>query len=71
MLELGQPPILAEVVESDVYLRTEIGDRLKVWGVNAEGYYAGILPTTYENGVLSFHIGDQNNPACYYLIVAE
>ncbi len=71
MLELGQPPILAEVVESDVDLRTGIGDRLEGWGVNAEGYYAGILPTTYENGVLSFHIGDQNNPACYYLIVAE
>ena len=71
MLDVGHAPIMAEVIEAEVRIRTQIGDELKVWGVNAEGFYAGKLPTTYEDGVLSFYIGDQANPACYYLIVKE
>lgn len=71
MLDAGKPPILAEVIEADIHLKTPYGTKMKVWGVNAEGFYAGKLPTTYEDGVLSFHIGDANNPACYYLIVKE
>ncbi len=71
MLELGKPPILAEVISADIHLKIENGDKMKVWGVNAEGFYAGKCPTTYENGILSFRIGDELNPACYYLIVAD
>ena len=71
MLEVGHAPILSEVVEADVKIRTDMGKHLKVWGVNAEGFYSGKLYTEYEDGVLSFHIGDMNNPACYYLIVKE
>ncbi|MBE6981344.1 MAG: hypothetical protein E7437_03360 [Ruminococcaceae bacterium] len=71
MLDVGHAPIMAEVVEAEVQIRTKLGDSLKVWGVNAEGFYCGKLPTTYENGILSFYIGDQANPACYYLIVKE
>jgi len=71
MLEVGKAPIMAEVIEADVSIKTEIGDKLRVWGVNAEGFYAGKLATKYEDGVLTFHIGDANNPACYYLIVKE
>lgn len=71
MIELGHAPIMAEVVAADIHLKIENGDKLKVWGVNAEGYYAGKCPATYEDGVLSFRIGDELNPACYYLIVAD
>lgn len=71
MLDVGHPPILAEVIQADIAIRTELGDRLKVWGVNAEGFYAGQLPTCYEDGWLTFSIGDAQNPACYYLIVKE
>ena len=71
MLDVGKPPIMAEVIEADVHIKTVHGQRMKVWGVNAEGFYAGQLPTTYEDGYLSFHIGDAKNPACYYLIVKE
>jgi len=71
MLEVGHAPIQAEVVTARVSIRTALGDKLKVWGVNAEGFYAGCLATTYENGVLSFEIGDPWDPACYYLIVKE
>ena len=71
MIDIGKPPILAEVIQADIRIRTDHGNDLKVWGVNAEGFYAGKLATTYEDGYLCFHIGDENNPACYYLIVKE
>ena len=71
MLELGHPPILAEVIDAEIHLKTSVGASLKVWGVNAEGFYAGRIPTVYRDGVLSFRIGDENNPACYYLLVAD
>ena len=71
MLDAGRQPILAEVIEADIRIKTDIGDKLKVWGVNAEGFYAGKLSTTYENGEISFRIGDEMNPACYYLIIKE
>lgn len=71
MIDIGRAPILAEVIQADVHIKTDIGDKMVVWGVNAEGFYAGKLPTTYADGVLSFRIGDEQNPACYYLIVKE
>ena len=71
MLEVGRAPIMAEVIRADIRLETEHGDKMKVWGVNAEGFYAGRIPTTYEDGILSFTVGDEENPACYYLIVKE
>ena len=71
MLEVGTPPIIAEVIHANIRLKTEHGQKMKVWGVNAEGFYSGAIPTTYENGILSFTVGDDENPACYYLIVKE
>ena len=72
MIDIGEPPILAEVIDCHVRMKTVHGTKLKVWGVNAEGFYAGQLPTTYdEEGYLNFRIGDDYNPCCYYLIVKE
>ena len=71
MLEVGTPPIMAEVIRANIRLETRHGQKMKVWGVNAEGFYSGAVPTTYEDGVLSFTVGDEENPACYYLIVKE
>ena len=71
MIDVGQAPILAEVINAEIKLKTDIGDKLRVWGVNAEGFYAGRVPATYEDGILTFEIGDELNPACYYLIVKE
>ena len=71
MLDVGHAPIMAEVIDSIVRVKNVHGTKMKVWGVNAEGFYSGQLRTTYEDGWLSFHIGDENNPACYYLIVKE
>ena len=71
MLDVGKPPIMAEVIQADIRLKTEHGNSMKVWGINAEGFYSGKILTTYEDGYLCFHIGDEQNPACYYLIVKE
>ncbi len=71
LLDVGKPPIMAEVIQATIHLETTEGQNLKVWGVNAEGFYSGNVPTTYENGILSFTVGDEENPACYYLIVKE
>lgn len=71
MIDVGHAPIMSEVIHANIRLKTEIGDKLRVWGVNSEGFYAGQVPTTYEDGILSFEIGDELNPAIYYLIVKE
>lgn len=71
MIERGTAPIMAEVIQARISIKTPLGQKLKVWGVNAEGYYAGRLMTTYEDGYLTFTIGDELNPACYYLVVAD
>ena len=71
MLEVGKGPIMAEVVRAKIALRSEIADQLVVWGVNAEGFYSGRISTTAKDGVLHFEIGDDLDPACYYLIMKE
>ena len=71
MLDVGHAPIMAEVINAEIRLKTVHGKKMRVWGVNAEGFYAGQVPTTYEDGYLCFEIGDELNPACYYLIVKE
>ena len=35
--------------------------------VNAEGFYAGAIPSVYENGTLKFHLGKEF-ASMYYLI---
>jgi len=69
MVDVGRPPILAEVIEADISIQTERTD-LQVWGINAEGSYVGLIPAKFEDGVMSFSLG-KKLPACYYLIVAE
>jgi hypothetical protein len=39
-----------------------------VYGITAEGYYTGAIPTVYENGKMKFKIGDKF-PSIYYQIV--
>ena len=69
MIDVGHAPIVSEVIQADIAIRTNQPD-LRVWGVNAEGYYVGKLATTYEDGWLKFHVGDAF-PASHYLIMAE
>ena len=71
MLDVGTTPIMVEVIQATIRIKTKHGKHLKVWGVNAEGFYSGDHPTTYEDGWLQFEVGDIDNPASYYLIVKE
>jgi len=48
LLDIGCPPILVEAVEAEVRLETEV-PALKVWAVNAEGFFAGVVPSTKIN----------------------
>jgi len=69
MIDVGHAPIMSEVIQADIAIKTN-QPNLRVWGVNAEGYYVGKLATTYEDGWLKFHVGE-NFPASHYLIMAE
>lgn len=69
LLDIGKPPILIEAIQAEIRLNTEV-EGLKVWAVNAEGFFAGEIPTTHEDGVLCFNIGE-TFPSLYYLIQAE
>lgn len=69
MLDYGNAPILIEVIEADISIQTE-QTTLKVWGVNAEGCFIGVVPSRYENGSLHFTLG-KTMPSMYYLIQAE
>ncbi len=69
MLEYGHAPIIAEVIEADIELRTD-KKNLAVWAVSAEGFYVGRLPVTYENCVAKFSIGAEHK-SIYYVIHAE
>ena len=69
MIDYGKAPIMSEVVNATISIRTQRDD-LQVWGVNAEGFYVGKIPTKLEDGYMTFKLGDKF-PASYYLIVAE
>ncbi|MBQ2876255.1 MAG: hypothetical protein IJE25_04545 [Clostridia bacterium] len=67
LTEIGKTPILAEVIEAEVQLKNAT-ENMVVYGITAEGYYTGTIPSTYENGTLKFKIGDKF-PSIYYHIV--
>jgi hypothetical protein len=69
MLDIGTPPIQVEVIEAEIKIRTDVKN-LKVWSVNAEGFFAGVIPSVYEDGTFQFKIGECF-PSMYYLIQAE
>ena len=69
MIDVGHAPIVSEVIEADISIKTE-HEELAVWGVNSDGYYVGKLDTTYEDGYLKFHVGN-HFPAQYYLIMMD
>lgn len=69
-LSFGQPPILIEVIEARISIRTR-HHNLKVWIISDRGEAVARLSTSYENGSLTFMIGPQpvsNSSSMYYLI---
>ena len=69
LMDYGKAPVLVEVIDAEIAMKTERDD-LVVWAISPEGFYIGTVPTTYENGVMKFHVGDKAQ-SMYYLIVKE
>ncbi len=69
VLDTGKPPILIEVIEADIVLKTE-RPNLTVWSIGPEGFYTGRIPSTWADGELRFHLGDTCQ-SMYYLILDE
>ena len=69
MDDFGKAPILCEVIEAEIALKTSVSN-LVVWAVNAEGIFVGNVPVKYEDGWAKFTLG-KKYPSIYYLIQAE
>jgi hypothetical protein len=68
-LDYGRPPIIIEKIEAEIELEIAC-EKMKVWSVNAEGFYTGCVPSVYKDGVLYFKLGEVF-PSMYYLIRTE
>ncbi|MGC8718327.1 MAG: hypothetical protein ACP5RW_10060, partial [bacterium] len=69
LINLGQLPVQVEVIEVEISIKTNTPN-LKVWAISSEGFYIGAIPSTYEEGMLRFKIGE-SFCSIYYLIQAE
>ena len=68
-VNFGEPPILVEVIEAKITMRTNHSNML-IHAINAEGFEIGIIKGEYDNGMLMFNLGDTAT-SMYYLIQAE
>jgi hypothetical protein len=68
-LDYGRPPIIIEKIEAEIEIENPC-EKMKVWAVNAEGFYTGCVPSVYKDGVLRFKLGEVF-PSMYYLIRSE
>lgn len=66
LTEIGRAPILIELTEAEIEIKNA-NPNMRVYGITAEGYYTGTVPSTYENGTIKFKIGDKY-PSMYYHI---
>ena len=66
MVELGGNPVQVEVIKADIRIKTE-RKNLVVYSISPEGFIQGNVPATYEDGVLSFTVGEKWR-SMYYLI---
>jgi len=67
--DLGHAPIICEVIEAEIAIKTQ-RKNMVVWAVNAEGFFVGNVPVTYEDGYMKFTVGPKY-PSVYYFIQAE
>ena len=69
LIDFGHGPVLSEATHATITIETDRTD-LRVWGVNAEGTYVGVVPATFKDGKMTFTVGEKF-PCLYYLINAE
>ncbi len=68
-LERGHAPIMIEVVEAEIKIRT-CRKNLKVWSISDRGALIGTIPSTYEDEIFRFETGS-GYASMYYLIQAQ
>lgn len=66
LLQEGTAPVMIEVIEAEISIKTDRRN-LKVWSVDNEGFYTGVMPAEYKDGVFKFTIGKEFE-SMYYLI---
>lgn len=72
LTSFGKLPIVAELIEATITLKTCYPNDIKIWGINADGSYVGSMPVTVvDDETITFSIGNPGFPACYYLIFRE
>ena len=69
LLDFGTGPTEVEIIDAVIRIKTNVPG-LRIWSVNSDGYYIGMLDKTYEDGWIKFHVGP-NYPGMYYLITKE
>ncbi len=69
LYDYGRAPVNIEVIKACIEIETST-EGLVVWAISPEGFYIGTVPTTYEDGKLSFTLGETSR-SMYYLIVKE
>ena len=57
---------MIEVIEAEITIKTD-RNNLIVWSVDNEGYFIGVMPSEYKDGVFKFSIGKEFE-SMYYLI---
>lgn len=66
LLKEGTSPVMIEVIEAEITIKTD-RNNLIVWSVDNEGYFIGVMPSEYKDGVFKFSIGKEFE-SMYYLI---
>jgi hypothetical protein len=66
VVDIGSNPVQVEVIKAKIQLKTQQKD-LVVYSISPEGFIQGNVPTKYEDGVLSFEVGEKWR-SMYYLI---
>ena len=69
MTDYGKAPVLVESIQAEIAIETDVSG-LVVWAISPEGFYVGLVPSTYEDGKLKFKVGEVSQ-SLYYLIVKE
>ena len=66
VVNTGTNPVQVEVIKAKIRMKTQQKD-LVVYSISPEGFIQGNVPVTYEDGAISFEVGDKWR-SMYYLI---
>ena len=65
-IEIGHGPVIFEVINAGIKLKNSAA-AAKLWSIDPDGAYTGIVPSTVEDGIRKIRLGD-TYPSIYYLL---